>query len=71
MDVEEEPEKDGDKEKYQWCGKRFTALRGLKIHQGKVCKRKESIQQHGLEGRETSRENPLESNHSGINTTVE
>ena len=37
------PDKDNDKEKYQCCGKQFDTERGLKIHQGKVCKRQEKV----------------------------
>ena len=65
------PNKDNDKEKYKCCGKQFATLRGLKIHQGKVCKRKETIRQRGQEHRKTSGETPPETNHSGSKATVE
>ena len=65
------PNKDDDKEKYQCCGKFFDTERGLKIHQGKVCKRKEKVQHRGQQGHKTSGETPPDSNHSGSNTTVE
>ena len=62
---------DNDIEKYQCCGKQFTTIRGLKIHQGKVCRKNGEVQQRRLHSYETSGESPPDRNHSGSKTTVE
>ena len=69
---ETEPDYDnGQQKKYKCCGKAFASLRGLKIHQGKVCKRKKDAQQRRSVDRETFGGNPQESNHSGNEPTPE
>ena len=56
-DLEKGPDKDNDKGKYNCCGKYFATLTGMKIHQGKVCMKKEKdVQQRGLKDRKTERE---------------
>ena len=70
MELGQGPDLDKDIEKCQCCGKQFTTLRGLKIHQGKVCRKKGEIQQRRLHSHETSGETPLDRNHNGSKTTV-
>ena len=56
MELGQGPDLDKDIEKYQCCGKQFTTLRGLKIHQGKACRKKREVQQRRLHSHETSGE---------------
>ena len=71
MELGQGPDLDNDIEKYQCCSKQFTTLRGLKIHQGKVCRKKGEVQQRRLHSHETSGEIPLDRNHNESKTTVE
>ena len=71
MELGQGPDLDNDIEKYQYCGKQFATLRGLKIHQGKVCRKKEEVRQRRLHSHETSGETFPDRNHSGSKTTVE
>ena len=71
MELGQGPDLDKDIEKYQCCGKQFTTLRGLKIHQGKVFRKKGEVQQRRRHSQETSGEIPPDRNHSVSKTTVE
>ena len=58
-------------EEYSCCGKVFGTLRGFRIHQGKVCRKRRKTQQRRPSGRQTRGKNLQESNHSRVHSTAE
>lgn len=60
----------GNEGEYKCCGKSCGSLKGLKIHQGKVCRKKVAQQCRSSDQMMLGRD-PLESNHSGIEPTAD
>ena len=60
----------GQPNTYECCGKVFISLHGLRIHQGKVCKKK-GTQQRRCQNHESCDLSLQDDNHSGTNVTVE
>ena len=56
---------------FKCCGKMFASHRGLRIHQGKKCKRKTTAQQRRSEDCKTTGRIPQEANHSGNDPALE
>ena len=69
-DRRKKTEMDKDKNEYKCCGKVFRSYQGLRIHQGKVCKRKEAQHRRSAD-RQTIGSVPQEANHSGKDPTLE
>ena len=58
----------GNRKTYECCGKVFKTHRGLRIHQGKVCRKKDALQRRSTD-RQTESLIPPENNHSGNDST--
>ena len=61
---------DNEERIFKCCGKEFGTLHGLKIHQGKICKKKDT-QQRRSNDHQTCSQNPQDTHHRGEQPTVE
>ena len=71
MDTARKNDNQNGQRKYTCCGKDFDTYQGLRIHQGKVCKKKKGSQQRRSVDHKTRSEFPQEENHSGDHSIVE